>query len=92
MMSYTNALQVFFERLNYKHSLKGYSFMDMRNDEIGMLLIKEYHEWLDSLNNPEPHHEIYELADIMVSCVLKLEKLLEKKEDESPEIARGRYR
>ena len=80
-MSYTNALQVFFERLNYKHSLKGYSFMELTQLELDKVLYDEIVEWTRAEKNT--HHEIYELTDIMVSCVLKLEKLLEE-EDEEP--------
>ena len=76
-MSYTNALQVFFERLNYKHGLKGYSFMNMTQSELDTVLFDEVIEWMRAEKNT--HHEIYELADIMVSCVLELEKLLESK-------------
>ncbi len=80
-MSYTNALQVFFERLNYKHGLKGESFRTMTHGELNKILIDEVQEWVDSRKNT--HHEVYELTDIMVSCVLKLEKLLTKEGTES---------
>ena len=82
-MSYTNALQVFFERLNYKHGLKGESFRTMEMWELDEILLSEIQEWKDADNGT--HEEVYELADIMVSCVLKLEQLLTpKKEDEEP--------
>ena len=55
-MTYTNALQVFFERLNYKHGIKGDSFLSMN------------------------HAELEELTDIMVACLIKLEKLLTKED------------
>ena len=80
-MGYTNALQVFFERLNYKHSLKGYSFMTLEMWELDEILLREIQEWKDAENGT--HEELYELADIMVSCVLKLEKLLETTGTES---------
>ena len=77
-MTYTNALQVFFERLNYKHSIKGDSFRDMPMEDLDDILMSEYYEWQEA--PPNTHHEIEELTDIMVACVIKLEKLLEPKE------------
>ena len=78
-MSYTNALQVFFERLNYKHGLKGESFRDMAMDELDKLLFNEIDEWKESDKNT--YEEIWELTDIMVCCVLKLEQIFTKRTD-----------
>ncbi len=77
-MSYTNALQVFFERLNYKHDLKGDSFRSMDMVDLDDILMDEIKEWQEA--PPNTHHEIHELTDIMVACVLKLEKLMEREE------------
>lgn len=76
-MTYTNALQVFFERLNYKHSLKGDSFLEMSAFELTRLLQNEYDEWLKA--KPDSHEEIEELLDVMICCTLKIEKLLRLK-------------
>jgi len=77
-MVYTNGLQVFFERLNYKHGLKGDSFKQMSRGQLDEIILEEIQEWKEA----KGYEELYELADIMVSCLLKLEVLLtpEKKE------------
>ena len=73
-MTYTNALQVFFERLNYKHGIKGDSFLSMNHNELDEILMDEVYEWQHCVMRT--HHELEELTDIMVACILKLEKLL----------------
>jgi len=73
-VTYTNALQVFFQRLNYKHSIKGNSFLSMNHNELEEILLGEVQEWKDC--DKETQHEVEELSDIMVSCLIKVEKLL----------------
>ena len=77
-MTYTNALQVFFERLNYKHGIKGDSFLSMNHAELEEIVLDEVREWEDC--DKETHHELEELTDIMVACLIKLEKLLTKED------------
>lgn len=73
-MTYTNGLQVFFDRLNYKHSIKGDSFLSMNQEELRELLDDEIEEWKQSKKGS--YHEIEELQDIMICCLLNLETLL----------------
>ena len=77
-MTYTNALQVFFQRLNYKHSIKGDSFLSMNHNELEGIVLDEVREWEDC--DKLTHHELEELTDIMVACTIKLEKLLRDEE------------
>lgn len=73
MSTYTNALQLFLDRLNYKHSIKGYSFLDMSKEELDDILLSEFEEWRYS--GPE---ELSELCDIMVACVILIEKIIKE--------------
>jgi len=77
-MTYTNALQIFFQRLNYKHHIKGDSFLSMNHAELEEIVLDEVQEWKEC--DKETHHELEELTDIMVACLIKLELLLTKED------------
>jgi len=50
----------------------------MNHAELEEIVLDEVREWEDC--DKETHHELEELTDIMVACLIKLELLLTKED------------
>ena len=74
---YVRALTLLLRRLTKKHREKGLSFLELNEDELDVLLGREFDEWNHTTSTDE---EIEELLDVAICCILKVEWHLQSRE------------
>ena len=77
-MTYVNALTVFINRLGIKHYKKGFSFKDCSEEYLHNGLLDEVDEYKEATT---PQDKITELTDIMVSCTILIERIMQGTEE-----------
>lgn len=77
-MVYLAAIAFLFNRMNLKHQEKNESFRTEPHEYLNGLIAEEYQEWIDCLSHEDCtiKDELNELADVAVTCLLKIEVLL----------------
>lgn len=77
-MAYLAAIAFLFNRMNIKHQEKNESFRTESHEYLDSLIAEEYQEWIDCLSHEDCtiKDELNELADVAVTCLLKMEALL----------------